>query len=175
MHVSLKTVQLPISIHLILPCSYHTVFDKKGMDDEMNLTGSTEWTWSHLTLSYTSKIWSYHSNLCISVLVFHLRNYKLLHKILFYIMIITVVRNSIFLPKPNPNPILNTDSIQDWIRIFLTQRFDFKTETEPNARNQIEPLHLHFWFTQILRIALTTKNLCGLNNWNEQDWDNIVR
>jgi hypothetical protein len=83
----------------------------------------------------------------------------------------TVVRNSRFLLKLNP--ILNTDSIRDRYRIFLTPRFESKTESEPNARNQNEPaftlMKLAGYSLLILWISLTSNNLFGPKNWYSQD------
>ena len=60
------------------------------------------------------------------------------------------------------------------------QRFESEAESEPNARNQSEPLHLPSLYVAgygllTLWIALTSNNLCGPYNWYEQDWDNRVR
>jgi hypothetical protein len=49
-----------------------------------------------------------------------------------------------YFAEPNPNPILNKESIQHRNQIFLMQRFESETESEPNARNQIEPLDVPF-------------------------------
>ena len=58
-------------------------------------------------------------------------------------MISTDVQNPIFGPKPKP--ILNEDSICGQYRIFLKQRFEAETESEPNAKpiqNHAKPLDL---------------------------------